>query len=100
MQLTETDYSKNMYWVVGVVLDKTINTQIVMSKLSDKGIDTRPFFYPLHKQPLLKKYQLDVQESLPTSELIGSQGFYLPSFLGLSEDDIGYICGELVESLV
>jgi perosamine synthetase len=100
MQITETDYSKNMYWVVGVVLDKTINTQIVMSNLSDKGIDTRPFFYPLHKQPLLKKYQLDVQESLPTSELIGNQGFYLPSFLGLSEDDIEYICGELVESLV
>ena len=99
LQKTETSYSKNMFWVFGVVIDSSLDTKLVVGDLMDKGIETRPFFFPLHQQPLLKKYGLDVQDSLIVSELIGRQGFYLPSFLGLAENDIDFISGVLLESL-
>ena len=41
------------------------------------GIETRPFFWPLHLQNALpKKYRKD--ESLPNSEKIGKNGLYIP----------------------
>ena len=54
-------------------------------KLADEGVQTRPFFYPMHLQPALEKYK---QESLPVSEKIATYGLYLPSGLGLTKEEI------------
>ena len=45
-------------------------------KLSNKGIETRPFFWPLHLQKALNSTQR--LQNLNTSERIGKNGFYIP----------------------
>ena len=47
---------KNLYWVYGIVLptDNHLKAIDVMSSLKSMGIGTRPFFYPMHKQPVLR----------------------------------------------
>ena len=52
-----TDYAENMYWVYGIVLDERIglDAEQVMNGLGEKNIGTRPFFYPMHKQPVFRK---------------------------------------------
>jgi len=88
MQPPTTTYSENKYWVVGVLLPDSCDALAVAAALRERGVDTRPFFYPLHRQPLLTKYSLDQQPALPISERLGSHGLYLPSFVGISDDDI------------
>ena len=99
MQPTETKYSKNMYWVVGVLLPAGCDARAVAVTLRDRGVDTRPFFFPLHRQPVLAKYSLANQNSLPVSEHLGSHGLYLPSFVGITDSEIMQSALALVETV-
>ena len=99
MQPTETSYSRNMYWVVGVLLPERCNARAIAAALRERGVDTRPFFFPLHKQPLLARYSLADQAALPVSERLGSHGLYLPSFVGITDDEIATSAQALVETV-
>ena len=74
----------------GIVLKKEagINAEQAMRKLNEKKIGTRPFFYPMHLQPVFMKMGLFKNESYPVSEKISEYGFYIPSGLALSKDQI------------
>ena len=86
LPLEETPYAKNIYWVFGIILDDSRNMDAdqAMSLLAKEGIGTRPFFWPLHEQPVLKKYGFETQPSLPVASLMARKGFYIPSGLGLT----------------
>lgn len=73
---------------------KNINVNKLRNRLLKYGIQTRPFFWPLHKQPVLKKYNKRIIK-LPNSELLSKKGFYLPSGLGLKSNEIKYVCKKL-----
>ena len=70
--------SQNHYWVYGVILKTKGIRESVMKKLSDDGIETRPFFWPLHEQPAVTPY-ISAPVSLPVSEDLGRNGLYLPT---------------------
>ena len=102
LQTNKAKYAKNIYWVFGVVIKKKskINRNNVMKKLLRKGIDTRPFFVPMHKQPIfIKNKTLKKKISFKNSEYISMNGFYLPSGLGVSNKQILYVCNELKKIL-
>ena len=90
LPLKETDFASNIYWVYGLVLDNSLNcdTNEIMKNLSENAIGCRPFFYPLHQQPVFKEEGLFKDESYPVAEGLYKRGFYIPSGLGLSEDQI------------
>lgn len=94
LPLDKTDYAKNIYWVYGIVIKKggKVDARKVINLLSKYGIGCRPFFYPMHKQPILIKNGLFKNEKYPVSEKISKYGFYLPSGLALKNDQIKYIC--------
>ena len=88
------DYSENIYWVVGMVITNKklkLNAAQVMLKLKRRGIGTRPFFWPMNKQKILKKYNINKQ-NFKNSEYISENGFYLPTSLTLKNEEIDYIC--------
>jgi perosamine synthetase len=84
------EYAENIYWVFGVVLDASFpeNAQWIMNELSKVGIGTRPFFYPMHLQPVFNKMGLFQNESYPVAENLAERGFYLPSGLGILDSEI------------
>ncbi len=84
--LKKTKYAKNIYWVYGVVLKKKsiINAESLMKKLKSFGIETRNFFWPLHKQPILNKMGLFKKVKLPVSENLAKNGIYLPTGIALT----------------
>jgi len=90
LPLPQTDFAENIYWVYGVVLKDSVpfDAQEAMQRLRENGIGTRPFFWPMHKQPVFKKTGLFENESHPVAERLARRGFYLPSGLALSEDQI------------
>ena len=89
-------YSKNIYWVIGLlIMNKSlkIDSQKIAKKLSEYGIGTRPFFWPMHKQKVLKDLGLSKSKNFKNSEYLSKYGFYLPSGLTLKNKEIDYICG-------
>lgn len=82
----------NGYWVVGIMLKnhpRFQDAQSLMSELAEEGVGSRPFFYPLHLQPLMKKSgSFRNIGQLANSERLGEMGFYLPNGLGLAIDDV------------
>jgi perosamine synthetase len=79
-------FAENIYWVFGVVLDESIRRDAdwAMQELKKTGIETRPFFWPIHEQPVFRKAGFFQGMRLPHAERLARRGFYLPSGLGLS----------------
>ena len=50
-----------------------------------KGIETRPFFWPLNKQPILNKLGYFKNLKMPKAEYLADRGFYIPSGLSLTK---------------
>ena len=65
-----------------------LDAKNVIKKLSDKGVGSRPFFYPMHQQPALRSMGLFQGESHPVSENMYRYGLYLPSGMTLSAEQI------------
>ena len=101
LPLEKTMYAKNIYWVYGLVLNDNLSddAEIFMEKLKKLGVGTRPFFWPMHEQPVLKKYGIYVDSSFPVAERIARKGFYIPSGLALADDDIKYV-SETIHSII
>lgn len=85
-----TDYAQNNYWVYGIVLNDEIpfDADMAMKMLAQKGIGTRPFFWCMHEQPVFKKMGLFTNESYPVAERLARRGFYLPSGMALTGEQI------------
>lgn len=87
LPLPSTDYAENIYWVYGLVLDKEnpIDVDQVMRMLAEKGVGTRPFFWPMHEQPVFHAMGLFSGETYPVAEHLARRGFYIPSGLAMDE---------------
>jgi perosamine synthetase len=90
LPLPATDFAENIYWVYGLVLDENIgfDAKEAMLRLGQRGIGTRPFFWSMHEQPVLRRMGLYEGEQYPVSERLARRGFYVPSGLALTEDQI------------
>lgn len=94
---TQKTWAKSVYWMYGVVLDERtkLDARLFAKKLEKRGIGTRPFFYPLHLQPILKDRGAKPKRTFPIAERIARQGLYLPSGLGLTNKEIDTVCKEV-----
>jgi perosamine synthetase len=81
-----TKYAENIHWVYGVVLADNVpfEAEEAMRQMAAQGIGTRPFFWPMHEQPVLRKMGLFKGVSCPVAERIARRGFYLPSGVALA----------------
>lgn len=93
LQKKDCVYAKNIYWVFGVLLKnkKKNYKNNIQKELLKKGIETRPFFWPMHKQDIFKKLGYFRNESYKNSEYLSKNGFYLPSGVNLKKKEIIYI---------
>lgn len=90
LPVAETSYAKNINWVYGVVIRDEIlfDADEAIRRLADRQVGTRPFFWPMHEQPVYRRMGLFGGESYPNAERIARRGFYLPSGLALTDDQI------------
>ena len=97
LPLNKTNYCENIYWVYAITLkDNCVKTaKQVMNELNELEIGTRPFFFPMHKQPIFNKKGLFLNEMLPNSEKLYQKGFYIPSGLALTEDQLKEVSSAL-----
>ena len=95
----EVPWSEPVTWLFAVVLDKAVGpVDRIRAALSEAGIETRAFFYPLHVQPPYQAY-LQPDAAYPVSTRLAKRGLCLPTYVGLSLEDVAYICERLKQCL-
>jgi perosamine synthetase len=99
LPLPATDYAANIYWVYGVILGDNLRFDATDAarRLARLGIGTRPFFWPMHEQPVFNKMGLFTGERYPVAEHLARRGFYIPSGLALTTEQIERV-GALVRT--
>jgi perosamine synthetase len=90
----EMAWARNAYWINCVLLssDCPVSRDEVMARLAQTGIETRPFFYPMHTLPMYHEGGV----KFPVAEALAAQGINLPSSAALTEDEVAYICENLI----
>ena len=100
--LKKLKYCENIYWVYGLVIKEKSKLKLeeVRKKLFKKGIETRNFFWPLNKQPILKKMGYFKNQKFPVAEFLGKNGFYIPTGLALSVKQQDYVIKNIKDILI
>ncbi|MDX6528250.1 MAG: perosamine synthetase [Blastocatellia bacterium] len=93
----EAPWARNAYWINCVLLSQDFpeSRNEVMKHLAKAGIETRPFFYPMHTLPMYRK--AGKEQSLTVAQSLAERGFNVPSSATLKEDDVAYVCDKLIE---
>ncbi|MCC7357355.1 DegT/DnrJ/EryC1/StrS aminotransferase family protein [Candidatus Uhrbacteria bacterium] len=94
----EKSYAKNVYWMYHVVLTGSLEGKrtAIMSKLKERGIETRESFVPFNQQiDIIKKYHLDQPHDCPIANRISREGFYLPSGTVISQLELETVVHEV-----
>src|SRR3989339_349716 len=68
----------------------------LLNFLEDNGIQTRRFFYPLHRQPCFGKWKYE-DVLFPESNRAYDEGLSLPVYCSLTHAQIEYICKKIRE---
>lgn len=95
----ETPNAINTYWMVTVIIKEKfgINKEDLIMRMADRGIDCRPFFYPLSSLPAYQHMEeaKQAQQRNTVSYKISPSGLNLPSGLNMTKDKASYICNNL-----
>jgi perosamine synthetase len=89
------DWAEISPWLFSVTIDEQRfgrSRDELMAFLAEAGIETRPFFIPLHQLPPFRAQSRARNEQLPITDALGSCGLNLPTYVGLTESDIDEIC--------
>lgn len=78
-------------WLMSLRIDEAlsgISAAELLDVLAEHQVESRLFFYPLHQQPPY----LNERSALKSTDVLSSSGLTLPTFVGLSSEDIQRVC--------
>jgi perosamine synthetase len=79
------------YWMVSILVERAEQRDRLREVLAASGIETRPLFCPVHTMPM---YAAKFQRHA-VAESLGWRGINLPSWPGMTDEQVQYICGEI-----
>ncbi len=100
IMLQEVNKQRNVNWMftlrlTGMTFD---GRNEVIALLKEAGIDSRPIFYPISMMSFYQDLKFTRGE-LHNSLKIAQEGISLPTYVGLTDTDIGFISSSLLECL-
>lgn len=92
----QAPWARNSYWMYSVLVREhaKLSRDALMAHLKAQGIDSRPFFIPIHQMPPYRE-----EEIYPIAEELSQTGMNLPSYPAISDEDIMRISGTIREAL-
>lgn len=93
------EWATNSFWMFTVILRDRVKIprDEFMDQLQEKGVETRPVFYPMHVLP--PYIGLQKNDRFPVADKISSRGLNLPTHAKLSAEDVEYVCDGIRELL-
>jgi perosamine synthetase len=90
-------WAYNIYWLYSILIDEAqagISRDELAAKLAERGIETRPFFYPVHVQPPYLRY---AKGNFPVTEWLSGRGLSLPTANDIRIEDVERVCDAIQE---
>lgn len=81
------------YWMFSILTSDSKQRDSLRNFLEKEGVETRPLFFPVHTMPM---YSIQYQRH-PIAENLGWRGINLPSYPGLTDDEIDFICNLIIQ---
>lgn len=92
---SEAPWAKSVYWLYCIRVPAHLRDPL-MAHLASIGVETRPFFPPMHHLPMYADVSYSQGRSLPVAEELGSTGINLPTWNALTEDKIKLVCDGII----
>lgn len=91
----EKEYARRVWWLYSIRIKKAERSErwrnALMTYLAKAGIETRPFFHPLHTLPPYKKRHFGRGAGLTVTERVARSGISLPTYGRLRQGDVEFI---------
>jgi perosamine synthetase len=87
----EASGTTHSFWMCSVLVADPMQRDIMREHLKEAGIETRPVFYPVHTMPMYQKRF----ERHPIAEDLAWRGVNLPSWPGMSDEQIATVTDSL-----
>lgn len=82
-------------WMHSILIDHPkISRDEVMRELKKLNIETRPFFYPIHKMPPYVKYERG-RSKFAVADFLSNKGINLPSSVNLKKSEIIFVANSI-----
>ena len=96
----EKPYARSIHWLSSITISEIIpiSRDQIMKELEILGIETRPFFYPLHLLPIYQNQ--NIGRDFPVAEKIAARGINLPSSANLTSAEIDFVCSGIIKLLM
>jgi perosamine synthetase len=85
IKFVPTNYENTTPWFFDILVEDREKLQI---HLKENGVGSRPFYPPLHSEPVYNRVEL----SYPVAEEISKKGLWLPSAVQLTDEQIKHVC--------
>jgi len=89
--------TKMSWFVYPVTLDKGIDRDRVMDLLSEKDIDSKPYFTAIHLQPYMVEMFGFKEGDFPVTERISRSTLAIPFYTGMQEWEVDMVCDTIKE---
>jgi perosamine synthetase len=95
----EESYARNVYWMYHILLREEFgcSREIVMGKLRNWGIETCEAYIPYNMQDIFIRRGWTNRSDCPVANYVARNGFCIPSSPLLTDEDLEYITGRLID---
>jgi len=84
----EAEWARNVFWMVCLEFEDftEVKRDELMKQLKNRGVDSRPYFYPISDLPMYPK------TNTPVAHRVFGKGINIPSYFDLDNASIEYVC--------
>ena len=91
----EAPHTTHSHWMISLLVKNGAQRNPLRNHLANAGIETRPFFSPVHSMPMY----VSGGKAFPEADRLAALGINLPSWPGLSDEQVHRICFEIKKAL-
>jgi perosamine synthetase len=94
-------WAKPAPWLFSILVDEDLfghSRQELMTILGERGVETRPFFIPIHTLPPYRGAAHRKDASLPVTERLAATGLNLPTFSQMTMDEVDFVSETIIKA--
>lgn len=91
---SQASWARHVHWLYCLRVPAPLRDPL-MAHLAESGIETRPFFPPMHRLPIYEDPAFRQGRALPAADELGTTGINLPTWHGLTSTQLDRIAAQL-----
>lgn len=96
LMIPKRDWNKDVCWLYTILIEPEfgLSRDGMRTYLHERGIETRPVFYPIHTMPMYSMY--GINKNFSVAESLSKRGISLPTGANLTDKSVEWIVERLI----